>query len=154
MVQILVQSYFELVSSVLFSSRSNRTSIWTSNSNCSCTDKQSSQINTVKEMSVKATFFFHLKTTTNKFWNDAEMLLKSFWSRTNDGGFHLYLLVFPFVYQFNSRILVLVNIQKWLVQKNFNIISASFQNLFVVVFTHTKNVAFTLISFAVLKLYE
>ena len=31
-------------------------------------------------MSVKATFFFHLKTTTNKFWNDAEMLLKSFWT--------------------------------------------------------------------------
>ena len=28
-------------------------------------------------MSVKATFFFMLVTTTNKFWNDAEMILKS-----------------------------------------------------------------------------
>ena len=27
----------------------------------------------------------------------------------HEGGFHLHLLVFPFVYQFNSRIGVLVN---------------------------------------------
>ena len=30
-------------------------------------------------------------------------------SITYNGGFHLHLLVFPFVYQFNSRIGVLVN---------------------------------------------
>ena len=36
---------------------------------------------------------------------------------------------------------------KWLVQKDFNNISASFQNLFVVV----VHLAYTLISFAVLK---
>ena len=30
-------------------------------------------------MSVKATFFFQVKTTTNILWNDAETLLKSFW---------------------------------------------------------------------------
>ena len=68
------------------------------------------------------------------------------------GGFHLHLLVFP--YQFSSRIVALNNlfvICKWLVQKDFNIISASFQNLFVVVFYMKKNKAFTLISFAVLK---
>ena len=31
-------------------------------------------------MSLKAAFFFMLKTTTNILWNDAEMLLKSFWT--------------------------------------------------------------------------
>ena len=39
-------------------SRSKWTSIWTGNSNGSWTDKQSSHFSTVKEMSVKATFFF------------------------------------------------------------------------------------------------
>jgi hypothetical protein len=51
------------------------------------------------------------------------------------GGFYLHLLVFPFVYQFNSRLgrsSSLFIICKWLVQKDFNNISASFQNLFVV----------------------
>ena len=59
--------------------RSNWTNIWTSNSNGTWTDKHSSQFSTAKEMSVKATFFY-VKTTTNKFWNDAEMMLKSFWT--------------------------------------------------------------------------
>ena len=49
------------------------------------------------------------------------------------GGFHLHLLVFPFIYQFNSRIDTIIC--KWLVQKDFSNISASFQNLFVLVFT-------------------
>ena len=51
-------------------------------------------------------------------------------------GFHLRLLVFPFIYQFNSRIGVLVksSFANELVQKDFNNISASFQNLFVVIF--------------------
>ena len=52
-------------------------------------------------------------------------------------GFHLHLLVFPLVYQFNSRIVALV-ICKWLVQKDFNIISASLQKLFVVGFTRKE----------------
>jgi hypothetical protein len=39
-------------------SRSNWTSIWTGNSNGSWTDKQSSHFSTVKEIRVKATFFF------------------------------------------------------------------------------------------------
>ena len=47
------------------------------------------------------------------------------WKEKHKGWFHLHLLVFPFVYQFNSRIGVLV-ICKWLVQKDFNNISASF----------------------------
>ena len=40
------------------SSRNNWTSIWTGNSNGSWTDEQSSHFSTVKEMGVKATFFF------------------------------------------------------------------------------------------------
>ena len=40
------------------SSRSNWTGLWTGNSNGSWTDKQPSHFSTVKEMSVKATFFF------------------------------------------------------------------------------------------------
>ena len=54
------------------------------------------------------------------------------------GGFHLHLLVFPLVYQFNSRIGVLVNssfANDCIVEKDFNNISASFQNMFVVDFT-------------------
>ena len=31
-------------------------------------------------MSLKATFFFVVKTTAKSFWNDAGMLLKSFWT--------------------------------------------------------------------------
>ena len=53
--------------------------------------------------------------------------------------FHLPVQFSPFI------------ICKWLLQKDFNNISASFQNLFVAVFTWKNNVAFTLISFAVLK---
>ena len=44
------------------------------------------------------------------------------------GGFHLHLLVFLFIYQFNSGIVALV-------QRYFKIILTSFQNLFVVVAT-------------------
>ena len=53
------------------------------------------------------------------------------------GGFHLQLLVFIFIYQFIFRIVTLVCfiICKWLVQKDPDIISESFQNLFVVFFT-------------------
>ena len=58
------------------SSRCNWTGISTGNSNGSWTDKHSSHFSKAKEMSVKATFFY-VKTTTNKFWNDAEMLLKT-----------------------------------------------------------------------------
>ena len=50
------------------------------------------------------------------------------WKEKHKGGFHLHPLVFPYVYQFNSRIGVLV-ICKWLVQKDFNNISASIQNM-------------------------
>ena len=54
------------------------------------------------------------------------------------GGFHLHLLLFPFVYQFHSRTEALVCssfANKWLVQKDFSIISTSFQTLFVVIVT-------------------
>ena len=57
-VQILVQSHFELCSQFGSSSRTNWTGIWTGNSNGSWTDKQSSHFSAVKEISVKATFFF------------------------------------------------------------------------------------------------
>ena len=62
------------------SSRSNWTSIWTSNSNGNgtWTYKQSSHLSTAKEMSVKATFFFHIKTTACIF--EVMLMLKSFWT--------------------------------------------------------------------------
>ena len=68
------------------------------------------------------------------------------------GGFHIHLLVFPFVYQFTSRIGVLVNSSFEMTsserfQQHFNIISKSVCCGFYM----KKNVAFTLISFAVLK---
>ena len=59
------------------SSRSNWTGSWTGHSNGSWTDKHSSHFSTAKEISY---ILFHVKTTTNNFWNDAEMLLKSFWT--------------------------------------------------------------------------
>ena len=68
------------------------------------------------------------------------------------GGFHLHLLVFPFVYQFNSIIGVLVNSS--FANDQFRIISTTFQHHFKIFccgFYMKKNVAFTLISFAVLK---
>ena len=40
--------------------------------------------------------------------------LNSFYILINKGGFHLHLLVFPFVYQFNSRIGVLNSDSKWM----------------------------------------
>ena len=57
------------------SSRCNWTGTWTSNSNGSWTDKQSSHFSTAKEI-----ILFHVTITTNKFWNDAGMMLKSFWT--------------------------------------------------------------------------
>ena len=72
------------------------------------------------------------------------------------GGFPLYLLVFPFVYQFNSRIEALVcsksvhHLQMTSsegFQQHFSIISKSVCcGLYI-----KKNVAFTVISLAVLK---
>ena len=75
---------------ILDSSNSSSFTFWTSQLTSSSrwtelvsqpvTDKHSSHFSTAKEMSVKATFFFDVQTTTNKFWNDAEMLLKSSWT--------------------------------------------------------------------------
>ena len=48
--------------------------------NGSQTDKHSSDFSTAKEIRVKATSI-----TTNKFWNYAEMILKSFW--TDERGY-------------------------------------------------------------------
>ena len=64
--------------------------------------------------------------------------------------FHLQLLVFHFVYRFHSRICRgynLLIICKWQVQEDFSIISASFR-ISLLTLLHEKNVAFTLISFA------
>ena len=74
------------------------------------------------------------------------------------GGFRLHLLVFPFVYLFHSRIEASLDSRMELVhhlqmttsegfQHHFNIIS----NFFCCVCYMKKNVAFTLISFAVLS---
>ena len=57
------------------------------------------------------------------------------------GGFHLNLLVIPCclpVQFYRIGNLVQLIICKWLVQKEFNNSSASFQNLFVVVFTWNR----------------
>ena len=68
-------SSFSFWSSQLAScSRSNWTGVWNGNSNGTWTDKQSSHFSTAKEI------IFHVTITTNKFWNDAEMMLKSFWT--------------------------------------------------------------------------
>ena len=67
-----------LVHQFASSSKSSSTCISTSNSNGTWTDKQLSKIITAKEISVKATFLFHVTATTNKFWNDGEIMLKSF----------------------------------------------------------------------------
>ena len=56
------------------------------------------------------------------------------------GVFHLHLFAFPFVCGFNSRIHS-SSANKYLVQNNFNKISASFRNLFVVVL-HEKECSF------------
>ena len=47
------------------------------------------------------------------------------------GGFHLHLLVFPFVYQFSSIIVALVHLS--FANDYFRRISTSFQNSFVVI---------------------
>ena len=67
---------------------------------------------------------------------------------SNTGWFHLHILVFPFVYQFNSRKGVLFSpfiIYKF--QQHFSIISKFVFCGFYI----KKNAAFTLISFALLK---
>jgi hypothetical protein len=74
-------------------------------------------------------------------------------------GFHLHLLVFPFLYQFNSRIGILyrplpihhlqITTSKGFPQR-FSIISKKFCCGFYM----KKKVAFTLISFTVLKWYD
>ena len=74
------------------------------------------------------------------FWSIGTQLRKIDFPLSNSrdqGGFHLHFLVFPLVYQSNSRIGVLVN-SSFANQKDFNNISASFQNLFVVVFTRKR----------------
>ena len=66
------------------------------------------------------------------------------------GGFHLHLLVFPFIHQFNSRIGV-----HHLQMTSSEGFPKTFQHHFKICllcgFYIKKNVAFTLISFAVLK---
>ena len=72
-------------------------------------------------------------------------------SQNDLSGFHLQLLVFPFIYPFNSRIRVLV--QSSFANEEFRRISTTFQHHFKICllwFLQKKNVAFTLISFAVL----
>ena len=76
--QILVQSHFELHIQFGSSSRSNWTGIWTGNSNGSWTDKQSPHFSTVKISDCYIPF--HVTITTNRFWNDGEMMLNSLWT--------------------------------------------------------------------------
>ena len=61
------------------SSRSNWTSIWTDNLNGTWTWTNIS-FQYSKRDECNSYILFHVKTTTNRFWNGAEMLLKSFWT--------------------------------------------------------------------------
>ena len=71
-------------------------------------------------------------------------------SQNDLSGFHLQLLLFPFIYPFNSRIRVLV--QSSFANEEFRRISTTFQHHFKICgFYMKKNVAFALISFVVLK---
>ena len=58
------------------SKKQNQTCLWTGNSNGSYTNKHSSHFGTVRWK----LHSFLCKSQTNKLWNDAEMLLKSFWT--------------------------------------------------------------------------
>ena len=78
------------------------------------------------------------------------LLYNLWWSNSNCGGFCLHLLVFPFVYQFKSRIGVLVH-SSFANDENYNNFSASFQILFVVVFTWKRMQLLHLSLFPVLK---
>ena len=73
------------------------------------------------------------------------------WWKNDKCGFHLYLLVFPFVHRFNSRGSSPFTICKWLVQKDFSNISEYFLKFVCGGFYIQKVVASKLISFAVLK---
>ena len=76
----------------------------------------------------------------------ASFLSKKKFRHNNKGGCHLHLLVFAFVYQFNSRIVALVYLQMTS--------SEGFQHHFKKICCDCyikKTLAFTLISFAVLK---
>ena len=62
---------------------------------------------------------------------------------THTGGFHLHFLVFPFVYQFNSRIGVLL--QSSFANDQFRRISTTFQHhfkIFLLWFLHKKECSF------------
>ena len=83
-------------------------------------------------------------------------LLKDFGlSQPCFGGFHLHLLVLPFVCQFHSTIEAII--YSSFTNDYFRRISASFQHHFKIVccnFYMKKNVTFTLITFVVLIWYE
>ena len=70
-------SLFTFWSSQLASnSRSNWTGTWTGNSNGTWTDKKSSHFSTAIDIpKCKGYILFYVTITTNKFWNDAEILL-------------------------------------------------------------------------------
>ena len=69
------------ISKLASSTRSNWTGIWNGTSNGSWTDEHSSHFHTAKDMHKRKSYIlFHVKTKTNTFWNNAEMLLQSFWS--------------------------------------------------------------------------
>ena len=77
----VVSSTVYLVSLILVQKKQNQTSLWTGNSNGSYTNKHSSHFGTVRwKRLVEKLHSFLCKSQTNKLWNDAEMLLKSFWT--------------------------------------------------------------------------
>ena len=89
-------------------------------------------------------FFLHFVQMGQKQkWLSSFCLLSAF------GGFHLHLLVFPFVYKFNS---IEQGFQS--IHDQFRRISTTFQHhckICLLWFLHEKDCSFSLISFAVLK---
>ena len=75
-VQILVQTHFDLVSLVLALEATEPVSEPVTQMAVELINNQLPHFSIAKEC--KSYIIFHVKTSTNKFWNDAEMLLKWF----------------------------------------------------------------------------
>ena len=93
------------------------------------------QLNLLQSASISlATFFLSLACFLPSFLSclSFSRSRQTTLSLTTQGGFHLHLLVFPFVYQFNSRIGVLVYLS--FANDQFRRISTTFQHHFKICF--------------------
>ena len=77
--QIIVQSHFELVNSVLALEATEPVSEPVTQMAVEMINNHLISVQSKRD-ECKSYNLFHVKTTINIFWNDAEMLLKSFWN--------------------------------------------------------------------------